>query len=46
MRGRDASITEGKIIDGMLIYNPREIIDAEKGCIHNPRKIIDRGVHP
>jgi len=43
MRGRGTSITEGKIIDGTIIYDLREIMDAEKGCIHNPREIIDEG---
>jgi hypothetical protein len=43
MRGRGASITKGKIIDGTAIYNPREIMDAEKGRIHYPREIIDEG---
>ena len=43
MRGRGASIIKGELIDGMAIYNLREIIDAEKGHIHNPREIIDEG---
>ena len=43
MRGRGASIIEGEVIDGMVIYNLREIMDAEQGHIYNPREIIDEG---